>query len=92
VDAVYNPGLKRYLLLVGYHHHGGWGIYDAPSPWGPWTAAFHTNEWDCGPSHGYRLPAKWISRDGRQATLVFSGRREPGLHYDAFCTRQLFFR
>lgn len=85
VDAVYNPGLKRYLLALGYSHNGGWGIYDAPEPWGPWTTAFHTAQWGLGGTHGYRLPAKWISPDGRTMQLVFSGIRPN----DAFCVRRM---
>jgi len=37
VDMVYNPGIRRYLLALGFDHHGGWGIFDAPEPWGPWS-------------------------------------------------------
>ena len=44
-DAVYHSGLGRYLLAMGYNHDGGWGIFDAPEPWGPWTSAFHTDDW-----------------------------------------------
>lgn len=86
-DAVYVPALQRYLLLVSYNHDGGWGIFDAPEPWGPWTAAFHTEDWGLGPTHGYRLPAKWIGPDGRTMNLVFSGKTGKGVHYDAFCVR-----
>jgi CubicO group peptidase (beta-lactamase class C family) len=86
-DAVYHPGLKRYLLTVSYGHDGGWGIFDAPEPWGPWTTAFHTPEWDLGQTHGYRLPSKWVQ--GLSMYLVLSGRRGRGLHYDAFCVRRL---
>jgi len=82
-DVVYNPGLHRYLLALGYNHKGGWGIFDAPEPWGPWTTAFHTDYWGLGETHGYRLPAKWIG-PGNQMTLVFSG-VAPN---DAFCVRQ----
>ena len=57
VDVVYNPLLKRYLLALGYNSKGGWGIYDAPEPWGPWTTAFHTDYWGMEGTHGYRLPA-----------------------------------
>jgi CubicO group peptidase (beta-lactamase class C family) len=89
VDAVYNPGLRRYLLALGYDHHGGWGIFDAPEPWGPWTTVFHTDNWGLGGTHGYRLPAKWISADGRTLWLVFSGAKGPGLHYDAFSLRRV---
>jgi CubicO group peptidase (beta-lactamase class C family) len=84
IDAVYDAGLGRYLMALGYDHTGGWGLFDAPQPWGPWTTVLH-REWDVAGTHGYRLPAKWISRDGRQLTLVFSGVKPN----DAFCTRTL---
>ncbi len=87
-DAVYHPVLKRYLLAVSYNHEGAWGIFEAPEPWGPWNTLFHTEDWGLGPTHGYRLPSKWFSQDGKSIWLVFSGRRGPGLHYDAFCTRK----
>ncbi len=85
LDAVYHPHLKRYLLALGYDHAGGWGIYDAPEPWGPWTTVFHTGDWGLGGTHGYRLPSKWISPDGVSMTLIFSGLKP----YDAFCTRPM---
>ena len=40
-----------------------------------------------GDTHSYRLPAKWISRDGRRMYVVFSGRKFNGIDYDAFCVR-----
>jgi CubicO group peptidase (beta-lactamase class C family) len=87
VDAVYNPLLKRYLLALGYNHKGGWGIYDAPEPWGPWTTVFHTDYWGLGGTHGYRLPAKWIGPAANRMTLLFSG-VAPN---DAFCVRGMTF-
>jgi len=84
VDVVYNAGIGRYLMAVGYDHAGGWGLFDAPEPWGPWTTVLH-REWDVADTHGYRLPAKWISKDGLTMTLVFSGLKPN----DAFCTRTL---
>jgi CubicO group peptidase (beta-lactamase class C family) len=74
----YNPGLKRYLwcqTLPGGdgRFRGGFGIFDAPEPWGPWTTVCFTNEWDTGPGETSSLPTKWMSRDGRTAFLVFSG-------------------
>jgi hypothetical protein len=84
VDVVYNAGLGRYLMALGYDHAGGWGLFDAPEPWGPWTTVLH-REWDVPDTHGYRLPAKWISKDGLTMTLVFSGVKPN----DAFCTRTL---
>ncbi len=84
VDAVYDAGLGRYLLALAYDHEGGWGLFDAPAPWGPWTTILHRH-WDIAATHGYRLPAKWISPDGLTLTLVFSGIKPN----DAFCTRAL---
>jgi hypothetical protein len=86
--VVYNPGLKRYLLALGFNHNGGWGLYDSPNPWGPWTVAFETEKWDQGGTHGYRLPSKWISPDGRTMQLLFSGIKPN----DAFCLRQMELR
>lgn len=91
VDSVFSPALGRYLLALGYGHDGGWGIYDAPEPWGPWTTAFHTAYWGLGDTHGYRLPSKWISPDGLSMFLVFSGRKHNGVLYDAFCVRRVKF-
>jgi hypothetical protein len=87
LDVIYNPGVGRYLMTVGYGHGKGWGLFDAPAPWGPWTVAFTTTDWDQGETHGYRLPTKWISDGGRRMYLVFSGRKFGALQNDAFCVR-----
>lgn len=60
---------------------GGFGICDAPEPWGPWTTAFFTDQWDVGPGETSSLPPKWISKDGKTMWLVFSGN-------DCFSVRQ----
>jgi len=85
LDVVYNPGIGRYLMALGFNHRGGWGLFDAPEPWGPWTTAFYTDRWDCGDTHSYRLPTKWIVGEGREMYLLFSGRGR----YDAFCVRRM---
>ncbi len=74
----YNAGLRRYLwcqTLPGgdARFQGGFGIYDAPEPWGPWTTVFYTEKWDIGPGESSSLPTKWMSPDGQTAYLVFSG-------------------
>jgi hypothetical protein len=74
----YHAGLKRYLWCqIGpgsdTRFQGGFAIYDAPEPWGPWTTAFHTAAWDTGPGETSSLPTKWMSADGRTLHLVFSG-------------------
>jgi hypothetical protein len=74
----YNAALKRYLwcqIIPGLdtRFEGGFAIYDAPEPWGPWTTAFFTEAWDVGPGETSNIPTKWISDDGRTIHLVFSG-------------------
>jgi CubicO group peptidase (beta-lactamase class C family) len=74
----YNAALQRYLWCQTLpkgdaRFSGGFGIYDAPEPWGPWTTVFFTENWDVGPGESSSIPAKWISADGRAVHLVFSG-------------------
>ncbi len=74
----YDAGLRRYLWCqTGQGEDtrvaGGFAIYDAPEPWGPWTTAFSTENWDVGPGESMHLPPKWMSADGLTVHLVFSG-------------------
>jgi len=80
--VTYNAGLKRYLwcqVLPASKHpqgprfQGGFGIYDAPEPWGPWTTVYYTDDWDVGPGETSSFPTKWMSADGKTLHLVFSG-------------------
>jgi hypothetical protein len=68
----------------GPRFQGGFGVYDAPQPWGPWTTAFFTEDWDVGPGETASFPVKWMSDDGRTLYLVFSGD-------DCFSVRQATF-
>jgi CubicO group peptidase (beta-lactamase class C family) len=79
----YCAGLKRYLwvqILPGTQGErpdtrfaGGFAVFDAAEPWGPWTRAYFTEQWDVGPGETASFPAKWMSADGRTMWLVFSG-------------------
>jgi CubicO group peptidase (beta-lactamase class C family) len=89
LDVVYDAGIGRYLMAVSFGHGKGWGLFDSAHPWGPWTSAFITRDWGLGDTHGYRLPSKWISADGKSLWLVFSGRTYQGVMYDAFCVRRM---
>jgi CubicO group peptidase (beta-lactamase class C family) len=85
----YNAGLKRFLwcqILPGGdpRFRGGFGIYDAPEPWGPWSTAYFTTVWDVGPGETSCFPTKWISADGKTLHLVFSGD-------DSFSVRKVAF-
>ncbi|MGC9317955.1 MAG: hypothetical protein ACP5KN_07970, partial [Armatimonadota bacterium] len=70
--------LGRYLwwqALPGddIRFEGGFGVYEAPEPWGPWSTVHFTQRWDVGPGESGRFPTKWMSEDGRVLHLVFSG-------------------
>jgi CubicO group peptidase (beta-lactamase class C family) len=88
LDVVFNPGLDKYMLSMrnlgetGWRPGGDehWGLYEADSPWGPWTTVFYTKKWDIDPGEAVRIPTKWISADGSQLSIVFSGD-------DSFSTR-----
>jgi hypothetical protein len=78
----YIAGLNRYLWCQihpdsnhadGPRFQGGFGIYESPEPWGPWSTVFYTNAWDVGPGETSSFPTKWMSPDGRTVHLVFSG-------------------
>jgi hypothetical protein len=74
----YNAALERYLwcqIIPGAdtRFEGGFGIYDSPEPWGPWTTVFFAEAWDVGPGETSSIPTKWISDNGRTIHLVFSG-------------------
>jgi len=87
----YNAGLKRYLWWhqgprdgADTRFRGGFGIYDAPEPWGAWTTVYYTKEWDVGPGETASFPTKWMSADGQNCYLVFSGN-------DNFSVRKVTF-
>jgi CubicO group peptidase (beta-lactamase class C family) len=78
----YNATLDRYFWWqqmtvdtssTDTRFKGGFGVYDAPEPWGPWTTVFFTEQWDVGPGDLGCFPAKWMSADGKTMHLVFAG-------------------
>ena len=91
LDVAYNAGLKRYLMTMRSRAKNGgrnhFGIFDAPNPYGPWTTVYYQNNsnesvQDWGESQ--HLPTKWMSLDGREVHLVFSGN-------DSFSVRKATF-
>jgi hypothetical protein len=86
-DVVHHPGLSRYLMALGFDARGGFGIFEAPEPWGPWRTVYATQRWDLGDTHSYRLPAPWLQGDDHELALVISGRDTEIARVDAFCVR-----
>lgn len=89
----YNSGLKRYLWCQihpeskhpqGSRFQGGFGIYEAPEPWGPWHTVYYTTDWDVGPGETSSFPTKWMSEDGKTCYMLFSGD-------DCFSVRKVTF-
>jgi hypothetical protein len=79
----YHAGTKRYLLVQAGDDgrvQAGFGVFDAPEPWGPWTTVCHAPQWDVRPGEAASFPTKWMSPDSRTLVLVFSGN-------DSFCVR-----
>ena len=67
------PPLPARPSRLNPRRFAGFGIYDAPEPWGPWTTVTHAPHWDIDPGETGSIPTKWISPDGRTIYLVFSG-------------------
>jgi len=80
LSVSYNPGLKRYLLCTEHDatHAGRFGLFDAPEPWGPWTTVAYEESWGADhvevSSFYWSFPAKWLRSNGREFTLVFTGK------------------
>nr|WP_136250387.1 DUF4185 domain-containing protein [Ningiella ruwaisensis] len=85
-EIVYNPGLKKYMLSIA-SPYGEWmwwvndnperqphmGIFEADNPWGPWKTIVLEENWGA-PENRFspRIPAKWISEDGKSFYLLYS--------------------
>jgi hypothetical protein len=86
LSVSFNPGLQRYILCTEHSrtHRGCLGMFDAPEPWGPWTTIAYEQAWGEGHvpvnTFYWSIPVKWISDDGLEFTLLFTG---PGEN-DAF--------
>ncbi|HLF35329.1 MAG TPA: DUF4185 domain-containing protein [Cyclobacteriaceae bacterium] len=81
ISMSFNPALKRYFLVTSHRpandtrtHTAALGIFESEFPWGPWFTVYYNDHWsaDCRTYH-HRFPAKWISPDGREMWLLFSG-------------------
>ncbi|MBZ0258113.1 DUF4185 domain-containing protein [bacterium] len=88
LSAIYDPGLGRYLLCTEHtkSHSSLLGVFDAPTPWGPWTTVKYYDEKVCFGetrpgsnldwNHNIFFMAfapKWFSQDGARFTITFTG-------------------
>jgi hypothetical protein len=76
VAVSYNAGLGRYLLTTEHakSHASNLEIFGAPEPWGPWTTVGYYSNWQGFDNPFYwNFSNKWLSSDGRDFTLVFTG-------------------
>jgi hypothetical protein len=75
ISALYHPELARYLLLGrhGPDRGSNFGMFDSPTPWGPWTTVAYEDGWG-----GYEtaffwcVPTKWLG-EGLSFGMVFTG-------------------
>ena len=88
VGVTYSAPLGRYLLTKPHFapdddrevlnaadsRVASFGLFEAPTPWGPWTTVhYEDNFLDDKVKFSYFIPAPWISADGRTFWLAFSG-------------------
>ena len=81
VSVSYNAPLQRYLLATEHSEtfKGNMGLFDAPEPWGPWTTVtyFESPSFGSGgqgtTSFFWNFANKWLSADGKNFTMVFTG-------------------
>ena len=86
-SMTWNKTLDKYFLCqINFgdepRFRGGFGVYEAGAPWGPWKTVFYTREWDVGPGESMNIPGKWISPDGKTMHIIFSGE-------DSFSVRKM---
>ena len=80
ITAVYNPGLDRYILATEHNEHaeGNIGIYDGPTPWGPWTTVHFSDSFGRFKTldNGFMwvFPSKWLSEDGEEFVMIYTGK------------------
>ncbi|MEM8948911.1 MAG: DUF4185 domain-containing protein [Pseudomonadota bacterium] len=80
IAAVYNPGLDRYILTVEHSEHaeGNIGVYDAPTPWGPWTTVHFSDSFGRFKTldNGFMwvFPSKWLSDNGEEFVMIYTGK------------------
>lgn len=74
MDVTYNAGIGRYMLTMrARDSQNHFSIYEAPTPWGPWSTVFYVD--NAGSGNGgwgevQHIPSKWIAPDGLSFWLI----------------------
>ena len=85
---VWDAGLGRFLLTAG-HGGGTFGLFEGPTPWGPWSTVDYESRWlgmRGGDYLGVRFPSAWMADGGATLWVVFScyGRPACGVYHDRY--------
>lgn len=79
-SASHNAPLGRYFLITEHDEsqRGNIGVFDAPEPWGPWTTVLYDGTFglpglDDTRTFFWNFSNKWLSPNGRQVVVVFTG-------------------
>lgn len=51
-------------------------IFEAPEPWGPWSLFYQDNDWGNHGGYNPSFPTKWMSGDGKELWMAYSGSEE----------------
>lgn len=87
LDVSYISDMNRYLLAKPHFSEeeyegrdsvtaplSGLGVFDAPTPWGPWTTVYYQDHFlDDYQKFNYVIPAKFWGGDGTSFWMVWSG-------------------
>lgn len=72
VNVSYNPGIKRFIYAKG-QNTSGLGLFEGPTPWGPWRTVYYGQFKDSLLKFTYQLPQTWMSADGLSMWMAWSG-------------------
>ena len=81
-EMVYIKQINRYIFFT-WRLHKNFSpvdgtdliVMESPTPWGPFSLVYTEEYWEGKEFNPYcpRLPLKWLSEDGKEGTLLFSG-------------------
>lgn len=88
-SVIYDRPLDRYIATVAHGNVAHLGIFDATTPWGPWTTVAYYDHWgNYSPTNGeslvYSFPTKWISKDGLSLWMIYTAYNPPTDSLDSF--------